>query len=600
MKQWFISRNQVVVFIVFFIGFLFSLIFMEDGTSAAAKESPELYDKDVLIVQSYNRDYVHTRELEKGIEEVFGESNVKVRLRYEFMDTKNYVNKGYFDQLYEIYRNKYKDITFDAIILCDNDALNFYQTYGKTLWPDTNNVIATGINSISGYPDGVEGVVIIEERFEYKKNIELALEQNKAHQIKRLNFIYDDTTTSNEIRRDLETLTREQYSSYEINHYYDKTPEELKEIIDTGTEQDLFFFVIYFHSMDGRTFTHDEVPKYLFQNTANPVYGFIEFYLNTGIVGGYMISSSEYGEEAAREVLDVWEGRYVPPVIYEDGKNAKLIFDYYVLQKYEMKDLPKNAVIINEPQSYFEKNRQLILIFSGIVTVLIVLIVLLGLLLVGKNNLQSKNAELNRLNLNFIDIQKDIILRLGEIIETRSHETANHVKRVAQISKVLGEGYGLSEEEIRTLILISPMHDIGKIGISESILNKPGKLTDEEFEIMKRHSQIGYDILKNSDNEILWKAGILSLEHHERYDGTGYPRGVKGEHIHIFARITTVADVYDALRSVRVYKRAWTKEETEAYILEQKGKFFDPVIVDIFMNNIDTIHKIFDDLSDNG
>lgn len=600
MKQWFISRNQVVVFIVCLIGFLFSLIFVEDGTSAVAKESPELYDKEVLIVQSYNRDYVHTRELEKGIEKVFGESNVKVRLRYEFMDTKNYVNKEYFDQLKEIYQNKYKDMSFDAIILCDNDALNFYQTYGKELWPDTNNVIATGINSVSSYPDGVKGVVIIEERFEYKKNIELALEQNKAHQIKRLNFIYDDTTTSNEVRKDLETLTREQYSSYEINHYYDKTPEELKEIIDAGTEQDLFFFVIYFHSMDGRTFTHDEVPKYLFQNTVNPVYGFIEFYLNTGIVGGYLISSSEYGEEAAREVLDIWEGRYVPPVIYEDGKNAKLIFDYYVLQKYEMKDLPKNAVIINEPQSYFEKNRQLILIFSGIVTALIVLIVLLGLLLVGKNNLQSKNAELNRLNLNFIDIQKDIILRLGEIIETRSHETANHVKRVAQISKVLGEGYGLSEEEIRTLILISPMHDIGKIGISESILNKPGKLTDEEFEIMKRHSQIGYDILKNSDNEILWKAGILSLEHHERYDGTGYPRGVKGEHIHIFARITTVADVYDALRSVRVYKRAWTKEETEAYILEQKGKFFDPVIVDIFMNNIDTIHKIFDDLSDNG
>ena len=117
---------------------------------------------------------------------------------------------------------------------------------------------------------------------------------------------------------------------------------------------------------------------------------------------------------------------------------------------------------------------------------------------------------------------------------------------------------GINEQEAEMLKLASPMHDIGKVGIPDNILNKPGKLTPEEFEIMKTHAQLGYEMLKHSSKPILQAAAIVSKEHHEKYNGNGYPKGLKGEEIHIFARITAVADVFDALGSDRIYKKAWS------------------------------------------
>jgi len=577
---------------------LFAVVFCAKNKVYAgnAKElDPE--HKEVLVLQSYNLDYIHSSEMGDGIKKEFEKSGEQVGLHYEFLDTKNYMSPEYFLLHYREYKEKYKGRIFDAIILCDNDALDFYELFGKGLWPDVEAVVATGINSVSDYPKGLDGLCIIEERFEYKKNIELALEQNKEKDIKRLFFIYDDSKTGDVIRNDLEILTENQYQDFEVYHYYDKTPEQLKEIFDSSTSQDIFFFVLYFNSEDGRTFSHEEVPRFLFGNTKNPIYGFIDFYLNEGIIGGYLIESEVYGRKAVDEVLKMWEGKEVPPIIYEDGSNAKLILDNDIIQKYHITDIPKEAHIINGPQNFIEKNRQIILFFLAIITVLIIMILLLIRVIMATSKVQSKNSEINKLNLHLLEMQKDIVLTLGEVIETRSNETANHVKRVAQISRVLGEGCGLSEEEICNLVMISPMHDIGKIGIPEYILNKPAKLTKDEFQIVKRHSQIGYEILKNSDNEIFSLAALTSLQHHERYDGIGYPVGLKGDEIHIFAKITSVADVYDALRSERIYKKAWSVEDAEAYIIEQRGKAFDPIIVDVFIEKREAIREIFQELS---
>jgi len=194
--------------------------------------------------------------------------------------------------------------------------------------------------------------------------------------------------------------------------------------------------------------------------------------------------------------------------------------------------------------------------------------------------------------------QKEIIFTMGSIGESRSKETGNHVKRVAEYSKLLADYLGIDKFHSELLKEASPMHDIGKIGIADSILNKPGRHTPEETKIMQTHSALGYEMLRHSDKELLQIAAIVSHEHHEKYDGTGYPRGLKGEDINIYARITAVADVFDALGSDRVYKKAWRDEDIFKMLEDEKAKHFDPDIVDVFLNNKEDFMVIRDKFSD--
>lgn len=194
--------------------------------------------------------------------------------------------------------------------------------------------------------------------------------------------------------------------------------------------------------------------------------------------------------------------------------------------------------------------------------------------------------------------QKEIIYTLGEISEARSKETGNHVKRVAEYSKLLAHKYGLAKNDCESIALASPMHDVGKLAIPDSILNKPGKLTSEEFEIMKTHSIIGYEMLKNSNKRLLKVASIIALQHHEKYNGTGYPYGLKDDDIHIFGRIIAIADVFDALGSDRAYKEAWNLDSILELFKDQRGKHFDPILVDIFFDNLNDFLEIRDSYLD--
>ncbi len=191
-----------------------------------------------------------------------------------------------------------------------------------------------------------------------------------------------------------------------------------------------------------------------------------------------------------------------------------------------------------------------------------------------------------------ISSQKEILYTLGEMGELRSKETGDHVNRVALYSELLAKHYGLQDQEVNMLKMASPMHDIGKVAISDSILLKPGKLSLEEFEEMKKHSVIGYEIFKKSTHRLLQMAATISHEHHEKWDGTGYPRGLKGEEISICGRITAVADVFDALSHDRVYKEAWPLEKVIDFMKEESGKSFEPRLVEILLENIDAIIDI--------
>ena len=196
------------------------------------------------------------------------------------------------------------------------------------------------------------------------------------------------------------------------------------------------------------------------------------------------------------------------------------------------------------------------------------------------------------------ETQRKIVYMLGEAVETRSKETGNHVKRVAEISKFLALKTGVDEAEAEVIKLASPLHDIGKIGIPDAILNKPGKLTDEEWEIMKTHATIGYDMLKAPKRQILQASATISHEHYEKWDGSGYPHGKQGNDIHIYGRITALADVFDALGSDRCYKKAWPLEKVLALIKEESGSHFDPKLVDALLNNIDHILALRDNYVD--
>ena len=180
------------------------------------------------------------------------------------------------------------------------------------------------------------------------------------------------------------------------------------------------------------------------------------------------------------------------------------------------------------------------------------------------------------------DIQREIIFTMGTIGESRSKETGNHVKRVAEYSYLLAKLIGLSNEECEILRQASPMHDIGKVAIPDSILTKPGKLDADEMIQMKSHAQKGYELLKTSDRPLLKMAATVALEHHEKWDGTGYPNGLKEEQISIYGRITAISDVFDALGSDRYYKKAWKDEDIFTFFKEEKGKHFDPELIDLF------------------
>jgi len=196
-------------------------------------------------------------------------------------------------------------------------------------------------------------------------------------------------------------------------------------------------------------------------------------------------------------------------------------------------------------------------------------------------------TDIYDLNQEIENTQKEVIFTLGAVGESRSKETGKHVKRVAEYSYLLAKLYGLDDVECELIKNASPMHDIGKVAIPDVILNKPDRLDLKEFEIIKTHSMIGFDMLKHSNRPILKAAAIIALEHHERYDGTGYPNKKQADDIHIYGRITAIADVFDALGTNRVYKKAWELDAILELVAFESGKHFDPTLARLFLDNLD-------------
>lgn len=204
-------------------------------------------------------------------------------------------------------------------------------------------------------------------------------------------------------------------------------------------------------------------------------------------------------------------------------------------------------------------------------------------------------SEVKKATAEIQEREHESLMVLGRAAEYKDAETANHTLRVAHYSKLLAKYYGLDEMKQKIIFYASPFHDIGKVGIADGILLKEGRLTPDEFSIMKKHVYIGAEILRDTKSPYLIEGGIISLNHHEKYDGTGYPEGKVGEEIPLSARIVAIADVFDALTSVRPYKQSWTFQEAILLLVKEKNSHFDPKLVDIFIENINEVKKIHND-----
>ncbi|WP_162096654.1 HD domain-containing phosphohydrolase [Desulfotalea psychrophila] len=544
----------------------------------------------ILILHSYSMDYMWTEELHQGITETLEKMSPPSQFRVEFMDTKNFFNEAYIKSLAHTYTLKYAEVQFDGIVVTDNNALAFMTSYGKDIFPGVP-VVACGINDARPPEEGSNIKSIIAAGADHGETIRQALKY--WPDAKRLFVLYDATPTgqfiASEVRQSLSSLE----APLKAQFISDKSLDELKRFVATRKATDLVYTLPFFRDITGNVFAEGQAVRELASLSSVPILASWSFQLGTGVIGGRCVSPYYSGELAMRTLMEILDGQAVPPFqshvsVFENR------YDYEVVKQFGIQEklLPEDTIFINRPLSFYEKHRDVLLPAGIVIAILSIIATLLFLNLQKQRTINVTNARLIALDKELITTQRELVSTLGEVIEVRSKETGNHVKRVAKISRLIGEKIGLSDHELETLEAASPMHDVGKIGIPESILQKPGKLTDAEFDVIKTHTTIGKDILGSSDRELLSIACIIAHQHHERWDGTGYPAGLDGEKISIYARITMLADIYDALSSDRSYKTAWSEKQIYEYIRSKREKFFDPYLVDVFFEHIGEVRAI--------
>ena len=216
--------------------------------------------------------------------------------------------------------------------------------------------------------------------------------------------------------------------------------------------------------------------------------------------------------------------------------------------------------------------------------------------------LYDQSRELERMvaqrTAELVATRQQIIRRLGRAAEFKDNETGNHVVRMSHIARLVAQQAGLGPEAVQLVFQTTAMHDLGKIGVPDRILLKPGPLTEDEWVLMRQHAQIGADIIGRHDNELLATARAIALTHHEKWDGTGYPQGLKGEQIPLYGRIVAIADVFDALMTRRPHKPPLPAAESLGIMAEQKGKHFDPMLLECFFQQQFEILKVMELYSD--
>ncbi|CAK2143401.1 putative Metal dependent phosphohydrolase [Vibrio crassostreae] len=554
--------------------------------------------KRILVLHSYEPSYQWTADFQKGIDSAFSQSRTEVKLSIEYLDSKRINSSDYYGSLSNYLQIKYAGYEFDGVIATDDNAANFLESLGALIDRSTP-VVAVGINDTSTDMYAVsDRATVLYENDQIDVNIKLI--SKLRPNLKNLYFVNDYSVTSELIHKKMNKMMAE-FPNINLIEIRDLSLEDTSQFLEGISADDAVLLSHYNTELkQGVYHTYQEIADTLSKASAAPVFALWQFYISGDVLGGYVNHSQSMGEEAV-DALD----KYLPLGFAEPltpGDNKRFVFNYPAMKRYGISAnaLPDEAVFINEPSSFIRKNFQLLMGLSMVIAGLSLIILMQFVTLRQKKELANKNKRILKLQKQTLNIQKDMIHVLGEAIETRSGETGNHVKRVAKLSALLAKYRGLSHREIEMIEIISPMHDVGKISVPESILDKPGKLTDQEWEVMKLHTTAGYNLLKSGAGDITNLAAIIANEHHERWDGTGYPNGKVGDEIHLFARITAVADVFDALLSARCYKEPWPLDMVVDLFERECGYQFDPQLTKLLLKHLPEFVAIRDSYPDTG
>ncbi|MCG8530334.1 MAG: HD domain-containing protein [Desulfovibrionales bacterium] len=556
---------------------------------AAFAELPKPRNK-ILIIHSYAPDYTWTANINQAIIDTFRTDSPSTLLRFEFMDSKRNFTPAYLSSLALLYANKYAHSQPDGIIATDNNALFFMRTYGADIFPGVP-VVATGISNAKAPAQFSNIQSIIAETANHIKTLEqaIALRPNT----RTIHVIASNTPSGKSILSEVREAVNMARPTVHVEFSQDMNIEELSWFARSRKPNEIIYLLPHFITHDENYFKQDSFEARLSKISTVPIIVSWSFQMDTGVLGGNVLSAYNLGRQSALTLTRILSGQNVIP-LQRNASVHETIYDYNALRKYDidMSKVPAEATFINRPESFFMQHFKAIVPAAGIILVLSLILFLTYKNLQKQLALQATQKRIINLDKEVIETQREIVSTLGEVIEARSHETGGHVKRVAKVSRFLGNKLGIDEDHLDLLEAASPMHDVGKIGIPESILHKPGKLTPEEFEQIKTHTSIGKEILNGSNRELLQIASDIAHQHHERWDGKGYPNGLKEKEISIYARITMVADVYDALSSKRCYKEAWPEEKVLSFIASERAKAFDPKLVDIFLSNVEAIRTI--------
>ncbi len=503
------------------------------------------------------------------------------------MDSKRNLSPDYLESFKQYFEDKYKHYKFDGVIITDDNAANFF----LELYPDgmlDTPVVAVGINNSQFNATGLGKRSKV---FFSKDNISsnLTLIKRIIPNVKNI-YLFHDLTTSGKLLSEQikKEHAKSSVSDIPLLEVTDLSLEEAKKFAKTLEPNDAILLTHFNTQLSENIYyTYNQVSNTLGQESNAPIFVLWNFYLRNGVLGGYVNHSKRLGELAVESL-----SQFINLGVQSNDKpdtSYRPIIDYRALIKHQIpaKLLPENTLLINKPVSIWQEHWVAIIIVSAVFTILLLVIFLQAAWIRNKRIIAKHTRKILALRNKTLAVQKEMILMLGEAIETRSGETGNHVKRVAKMSALLGRLYGLSHREVEMLEIVSPMHDVGKIGIPENILEKPGQLDSEEWEVMKTHTTIGYKMLSKSEGELFSLASAVAHEHHERWDGNGYPNGLLAENIHVFARLTALVDVFDALLSKRCYKEPWPIIDVIALVNKEAGQQFDPVMSSLLLDHLD-------------
>lgn len=576
----------------YYSSLLFSLFLVFFSLNSVAQSSETETALNILVLHSYSPSYEWTKNIEDGIQNTTENSDKPIRLSIEYMDSKRIKGDDYRTQ-FSIYLDaKYARDYFDAVVVSDDIGLNFLIQNADRLFPNIP-IVAVGINNLNIDLGSLKDrTIVYYEKDHIAKNLKLV--QSLFPQTKTVYLLGDNSLTSQLIRSRFLNEAKN-FPNLNIITIRDKPLAEAAVLLSTLPPKSVVFLTHYNTELQqGRYYDYASVGSVLSKNSAAPIFVFWEHYIGYGVLGGYVNHSYSLGVQAILSLSHKLKFSLVEREMNFPAEWEGFVFDHRVVQQFDLEidDLPYGSSIVNEPASYLYENRNIITVIVFLIVMMLGIIITQFIAIRRKKELNENKSHILALQNKTLSVQREMIEVLGEAIETRSGETGNHVRRVAKMSLLLGKLYGLPKSEYQLIEVISPMHDVGKIGIPEAILDKPGRLTQEERVIIETHTSIGYKLLSSGDGEIMQSAARIALEHHERWDGKGYPNQLAEHEIHIFARITAITDVFDALMSKRCYKEAWPLEKVVELFTRECGKQFDPELCCLFLKHIDAFVDI--------